>query len=47
LHRFANLRLLDTEEMLHKDDVVEATEEVLEAKGITCDNKIPSSLRKK
>ena len=38
--RFANLDLLDTEEKQHKDEVIEATEEVLDAKGITCDNKI-------
>jgi hypothetical protein len=38
--RFANLDLLDTEEKEHKDEVVEATEEVLYAKGIACDNKI-------
>ena len=38
--RFANLDLLDTEEKEHKDEVVEATEEVLDAKGIACDNKI-------
>ena len=38
--RFANLDLLDTEEKQHKDEVVEATEEVLDAKDIACDNKI-------
>ena len=38
--RFANLDLLDTEEKQHKDEVVEATEEVLDAKGLACDNKI-------
>jgi hypothetical protein len=38
--RFANLDLLDMEEKQHKDDVIEASEEVLEAKGIACDNKI-------
>jgi len=38
--RFANLDLLDTEEKQNKDDVIKVTEEVLDAKGITCDNKI-------
>jgi len=38
--RFANLDLLDAEEKQHKDDVIKATEEVLDANGITCDNKI-------
>ena len=38
--RFATLDLLDQEEKQHKEDVIEATEEVLYAKGITCDNKI-------
>jgi hypothetical protein len=38
--RFANLDLLDTEEKQHKEEVIKTTEEVLDAEGIACDNKI-------
>lgn len=38
--RFASNNLLTTEEQQHKDEVVELTEEVLDAEGIECDAKI-------
>ena len=38
--RFRSNNMLTTEEKQHKDEIVELTEEVLEAKGIECDSKI-------
>jgi hypothetical protein len=38
--RFRSNNLLTIEEERHKDEIVELTEEVLDAKGIECDSKI-------
>jgi hypothetical protein len=38
--RFRSNNLLTIEEDRHKDEIVELTEEVLDAKGIECDSKI-------
>ncbi|HJT47925.1 MAG TPA: hypothetical protein VJ729_07055 [Nitrososphaeraceae archaeon] len=38
--RFRSLNMLSIEEERHKDEIVELTEEVLDAKGIECDSKI-------
>jgi hypothetical protein len=38
--RFRSTNMLTIEEEQHKDEIIELTEEVLEAKGIECDSKI-------
>jgi hypothetical protein len=38
--RFRSNNMLSIEEEQHKDEIIELTEEVLEAKGIECDSKI-------
>ena len=38
--RFRSLNMLSIEEERHKDEIVELTEEVLDAKGMECDSKI-------
>jgi ABC-type phosphate transport system auxiliary subunit len=38
--RFRSNNMLTIEEKQHKDEIIELTEEVLEAKGIECDSKI-------
>ena len=38
--RFRSNNMLSIEEEQHKDEIIELTEEVLEAKGIECDFKI-------
>jgi hypothetical protein len=38
--RFRSNNMLTIEEKQHKDEIVELTEEILEAKGIECDSKI-------
>jgi hypothetical protein len=38
--RFRSNNMLSVEEEQHKDEIIELTEEVLEAKGIECDSKI-------
>src|SRR5689334_14910382 len=38
--RFRSTSMLTIEEEQHKDEIIELTEEVLEAKGIECDSKI-------
>jgi hypothetical protein len=38
--RFKSLNMLSIEEEQHKDEIVELTEEVLDAKGMECDSKI-------
>ncbi|MFL6358831.1 MAG: hypothetical protein ACJ72V_05740 [Nitrososphaeraceae archaeon] len=38
--RFRSNNRLSVEEEQHKDEIIELTEEVLEAKGIECDSKI-------
>jgi hypothetical protein len=39
--RFMSLSLLNLEEQQHKDEIVSLTEEVLDAKGVECDSKVP------
>ena len=38
--RFRSNNMLTIEEEQHKDEIIELTEEVLDAKGIECDSKI-------
>ena len=38
--RFVASYMLTTEEQQHKDDILAYTEDVLQAKGIECDNRI-------
>ena len=38
--RFKSNNMLTDEEGKHKDEIIELTEEVLEAKGIECDSRI-------
>lgn len=38
--RFASLNLLTEEEINHKNEIVEITEQVLDAEGIECDARI-------
>jgi hypothetical protein len=38
--RFASLNMLTEEEMTHKNEIVEITEQVLDAEGIECDSRI-------
>jgi hypothetical protein len=38
--RFRSQNMLTIEEEQHKDEIIELTEEVLDAKGIECDSKI-------
>ncbi|MFL6453902.1 MAG: hypothetical protein ACJ71L_07880 [Nitrososphaeraceae archaeon] len=38
--RFRSNNMLSVEEEQHKDEIIELTEEVLEAKGMECDSKI-------
>jgi hypothetical protein len=44
--RFMSNNLLTQEESQHKDEIVNLTEQVLDAKGLECDEKI-SSFQKK
>jgi hypothetical protein len=44
--RFRSNNMLTIEEKQHKDEIVELTEEILEAKGIECDSKIKISEQK-
>jgi hypothetical protein len=38
--RFMSNNMLTTEESQHKDEIIDLTEQVLDAKGIECDEKI-------
>jgi aspartate carbamoyltransferase regulatory subunit len=38
--RFMSLNLLTSEEKEHKDDIIDVTEQVLDAEGIECDSKV-------
>ena len=38
--RFASLNLLTEEEIAHKNEIVDITEQVLDAEGIECDSRI-------
>jgi ribosomal protein S13 len=38
--RFMSNNMLTTEESQHKDEIVDLTEQVLDAKGLECDEKI-------
>ncbi|MFL6377508.1 MAG: hypothetical protein ACJ71K_05100 [Nitrososphaeraceae archaeon] len=38
--RFMSNNLLTTEESQHKDEIIDLTEQVLDAKGLECDEKI-------
>ena len=38
--RFMSNNLLTTEESQHKDEIVDLTEQVLDAKGLECDERI-------
>lgn len=38
--RFMSLNLLTSEEKEHKNDIIDVTEQVLDAEGIECDSKI-------
>ena len=38
--RFASLNMLTEEEITHKNEIVEITEQVLDAEGIECDSRI-------
>jgi ElaB/YqjD/DUF883 family membrane-anchored ribosome-binding protein len=38
--RFMSNNLLTTEESHHKDEIIDLTEQVLDAKGLECDEKI-------
>jgi hypothetical protein len=38
--RFMSNNMLTTEESQHKDEIVDLTEEVLDAKGLECDERI-------
>jgi len=44
--RFRSNNLLTIEEERHKDEIVELTEEALDAKGIECDSKVSKMKRK-
>jgi ABC-type phosphate transport system auxiliary subunit len=38
--RFMSNNMLTTEESQHKDEIIEVTEQVLDAKGLECDERI-------
>ena len=38
--RFISNNMLTTEESQHKDEIIDLTEQVLDAKGLECDSKI-------
>ena len=38
--RFMSNNMLTTEESQHKDEIIDLTEQVLDAKGLECDEKI-------
>jgi hypothetical protein len=38
--RFMSNNMLTTEESQHKDEIVDLTEQVLDAKGLECDERI-------
>ena len=40
LMRFMSNNMLTTEESQHKDEIVDLTEQVLDAKGLECDERI-------
>ena len=44
--RFASLNMLTEEEITHKNEIVEITEQVLDAEGIECDSKDIKNFRK-
>ena len=38
--RFTSNNMLTTEELQHKDEIIDLTEQVLDAKGLECDQRI-------